>query len=42
MDSRFILNGITFIWNEEKARQNPRKHSGVTFDERRSLFSTRF
>ncbi|MEA5620576.1 BrnT family toxin [Cronbergia sp. UHCC 0137] len=32
MDHKFIVNGITFIWNEEKARQNPIKHKGVTFE----------
>ncbi len=32
MDQQFIVNGITFIWNEEKARQNPIKHKGVTFE----------
>ena len=31
MERKFILNGITFIWNEEKARQNKIKHKGVTF-----------
>jgi uncharacterized DUF497 family protein len=38
MDIRFILNGITFIWNEEKARQNPRKHSEVTFERAAEAF----
>ncbi|WP_197091308.1 BrnT family toxin, partial [Crocosphaera watsonii] len=32
MERKFILNGITFIWNEEKARQNKIKHKGVTFE----------
>ena len=32
MERKFILNGITFIWNEEKARQNKIKHIGVTFE----------
>lgn len=32
MDRQFIFNGITFVWNEEKARQNPIKHKGVTFE----------
>lgn len=31
MDVYFVLNGITFVWNEDKGRQNPRKHDGVTF-----------
>lgn len=32
MERKFIPNGITFIWNEEKARQNKIKHKGVTFE----------
>ncbi|WP_342597933.1 BrnT family toxin [Cyanobacterium aponinum UTEX 3222] len=32
MDLILILNGITFIWNEEKAKQNPIKHKGITFE----------
>lgn len=31
MDQQFIPNGITFIWNDEKAKQNPLKHNGITF-----------
>ena len=27
----FVLNGINFVWNEEKARINPVNHDGVTF-----------
>jgi len=33
MDVYFVLNGITFVWNEEKARKNPGKHNGVTFQQ---------
>ncbi|AFZ45301.1 protein of unknown function DUF497 [Halothece sp. PCC 7418] len=33
MDVFFKLNGITFVWNEEKARTNPQKHDGVTFEQ---------
>jgi hypothetical protein len=33
MDVYFVLNGITFVWNEEKARKNPGKHDGVTFQQ---------
>ncbi len=32
MDKQFILNGITFIWDEQKAKQNPIKHKGITFE----------
>jgi len=31
MDVYFVLNGITFIWDDEKARINFRKHDGITF-----------
>ena len=31
MDVYFPLNGITFIWNDQKARANPLKHEGITF-----------
>lgn len=29
----FVLNGITFVWNDEKARINPINHDGVTFQQ---------
>ena len=29
----FVLNGITCVWNDEKARINPQKHDGVTFQQ---------
>jgi len=32
MDTRFRHLGITFVWDEEKARKNARKHGGVTFE----------
>ncbi len=38
MDLKFILNGITFIWNEEKAKQNPIKHNGITFERAAEAF----
>ena len=38
MDTYFVLNGITFVWNEEKARQNPVKHNGVTFEQAADAF----
>jgi len=38
MDVYFTLNNITFVWNEEKARQNPVKHDGVTFQQATEAF----
>ncbi|WP_330202588.1 BrnT family toxin [Cyanobacterium sp. DS4] len=38
MDLIFILNGITFIWNEEKAKQNSFKHKGITFERAAEAF----
>ncbi len=38
MDFQFILNGITFICNEEKAKQNPIKHKGITFERAAEAF----
>ncbi|MEQ9549276.1 MAG: BrnT family toxin [Coleofasciculus sp. G3-WIS-01] len=38
MDVYFILNGITFVWNEQKARQNLAKHEGVTFQQAAEAF----
>jgi uncharacterized DUF497 family protein len=38
MDVYFVLNGITFVWNDEKARINPQKHDGVTFQQAAEAF----
>ncbi|MEQ9623463.1 BrnT family toxin [Coleofasciculus chthonoplastes] len=38
MDVYFVLNGITFVWNEQKARQNSSKHEGVTFQQATEAF----
>ena len=38
MDTRFVLYGITFIWDEHKARENPRHHEGVTFEQAAEAF----
>ncbi|GET37246.1 BrnT family toxin [Microseira wollei] len=38
MDVYFVLNGVTFVWNEEKARINPIKHEGVTFQQAAEAF----
>ncbi|MGL5832342.1 MAG: BrnT family toxin [Waterburya sp.] len=38
MDVYFVLNGITFIWNAEKARINPINHDGITFQQASEAF----
>ena len=38
MDTHFVLQGITFIWDENKARENPRYHDGVTFEQAAEAF----
>ncbi len=38
MDVYFVLNGITFVWNDQKALINSRKHDGVTFQQAASAF----
>lgn len=38
MDVYFVLNGITFVWNDEKARFNPINHDGVTFPQAAEVF----
>ncbi len=38
MDVYFVLNGITFIWNAEKARINPINHDGITFQQAAEAF----
>jgi hypothetical protein len=38
MDEYFVLNGITFVWNEAKARINPQNHDGVTFQQATEAF----
>ncbi len=35
MDVYFVLNGINFVWNKEKARIN---HDGVTFQQATEAF----
>jgi uncharacterized protein len=34
----FMLNGITFVWNDEKARINPTSHDGITFQQAAEAF----
>lgn len=31
MDVYFVVNGVTFVWNDDKASINPIKHDGITF-----------
>ena len=38
MDVQFVLNGITFVWNVDKAQLNPEKHDGVTFSQAAEAF----
>lgn len=38
MDVQFALNGITFVWNVDKAQLNPEKHDGVTFAQAAEAF----
>ncbi len=38
MDVYYVLNGITFAWNDEKARSNPGKHDGITFQQAAEAF----
>ena len=38
MDAYFVLNGITFVWNDGKAQINPQKHDGVTFQQATEAF----
>ena len=38
MDVYFVLNGVTFVWNEEKAWINPSNHDGVTFQQATEVF----
>jgi uncharacterized protein len=38
MNVSFVLNGITFIWDDEKARINPINHDGITFQQATESF----
>ena len=38
MDVHFVLCGITFVWNEEKAQKNSEKHDGITFEKAAEVF----
>ncbi|MEZ5615521.1 MAG: BrnT family toxin [Rhodocyclaceae bacterium] len=38
MDIEFELQGVRFVANREKARRNPAKHQGVTFEQAAQAF----
>ncbi|WP_373544660.1 BrnT family toxin [Chamaesiphon sp.] len=38
MNVYFALDGITFVWDEEKAQNNPSKHDGITFQHAAEAF----
>ncbi len=38
----FVLNGVTFVWNEEKARINPSNHADITFQQAVEAFFAPF
>jgi uncharacterized protein len=38
MNVYFALNGINFVWDDEKARNNPLKHDGITFPQAAEAF----
>jgi uncharacterized protein len=38
MNVYFVLNSITFIWDDEKARINPINHDGITFQQAAESF----
>ena len=38
MDIRYEKNGVSFIWNDRKATENPKKHDGITFEQATEAF----
>jgi uncharacterized protein len=38
MNVTFVLNGITFSWDDEKAKINPINHDGITFQQAAEAF----
>ena len=38
MDVYFVLNGITFVWNDEKILINMKKHDGMMFQQAAEAF----
>ena len=37
-DVAFVLQGIAFVWDDDKARTNPRHHDGITFEQAAEAF----
>jgi uncharacterized protein len=37
MDTRFVLHGVTFVWDRDKAATNQRKH-GILFEQAAEAF----
>ena len=38
MDVFYTLNGISFVWNEDKAKINALKHDGIVFQQAAEVF----
>ena len=38
MNVFYELHGIIFVWDQEKGRTNPLKHSGITFEQAAEAF----
>lgn len=38
VDKHYELNGITFVWDENKAQQNVHRHEGITFEQAAEAF----
>jgi uncharacterized protein len=38
MNVYFVLNGITFVWNDGKARINLTNHDGISFQQAAEVF----
>jgi uncharacterized protein len=38
MNVYFVLNGITFVWDDKKAQINPANHDGITFQQAAESF----
>jgi uncharacterized DUF497 family protein len=38
MNVYFVLNGITFVWDDGKAQINPTNHDGISFQQAAEVF----
>lgn len=38
MDIHYELNGVAFVWNDEKARSNVVNHDGISFEQAAAVF----